>query len=90
MNENKIYCANCKHCIVLQKPALVSEQYVLRINCTKDKWRKKVGEVKYYKYFTSARRTMDICDEFSSMGDDIDYIKELRKNLPIKDEVYSF
>ena len=91
MPEDKVYCANCKHCVVIQKPALVSDQYVLRINCKKDKWKKKIGEIKYYKYFTAARRTMDICNEYSSMGEeDMDYIKELRKNLPIKDEVYSF
>ena len=91
MSDNKIYCANCRHCVVIQKPALVSDQYVLRINCTKDKWKKKFGEIKYYKYFTSARRTVDICDHFESMGEEEkDYVKELRKNLPIKDEVYSF
>ena len=89
--ENKVHCANCRHCIVLQKPALVSEQYVLRINCKKDKWKKKIGEVKYYKYFTAARRTVFSCDEFESMGEEEkEFIKELRKNLPIKDEVYNY
>jgi len=87
----KIFCANCKHCVVIQKPALVSDQFVLRINCIKDKWKKKIGEIKYYKYFTAARRSVDTCKEYEPMGDDVkDFIKDLRKNLPIKDEVYSY
>lgn len=91
MNEDKIYCANCKHCVVIQRPAMVSNEYMLRINCLKDKWKKKIGEVKYYKYFTAARRTMELCDAYESMGDgEKDYIKDLRKSLPIKDEVYSY
>ena len=92
MSEDKIYCANCRHCVVIQKPALISgNQYMLRINCLKDKWKKKIGEIKYYKYFTAARRTMELCDSYESMGaNEKDYIRELRKNLPIKDEVYSY
>lgn len=91
ITDDKIFCANCKHCVVIQKPALVSDQFVLRINCLKDKWKKKIGEVKYYKYFTAARRTMEICDDYTPVGDDTkEYIKDLRKNLPIKDEVYSY
>ena len=91
MSDEKIYCANCANCVVIQKPALVSEQYVLRINCTKDKWKKKIGEIKYYKYFTAARRTMELCNEYQPMGEDEkEYIKDLRRNLPIKDEVYNF
>ncbi len=89
--DDKIFCANCKHCVVIQKPALVSDQFVLRINCMKDKWKKKIGEVKYYKYFTAARRTIDTCEFYTPMGDDNkEFIKDLRKNLPIKDEVYSY
>lgn len=91
MLDDKISCANCRHCVVIQKPALVSDQYVLRINCEKDCWKKKIGEVKYYKYFTAARRTVDTCDEYDEIADDTkDFVKELRKNLPIKDEVYSY
>ena len=90
MAVDKIFCANCKHCVVIQKPTLVSDQFLLRINCLKDKWKKKIGEVKYYKYFTAARRTIDNCEFYEPMGADVkEYIKELRKNLPIKDEVYS-
>lgn len=89
--DEKIYCANCQYCSVIQKPALVSDQYVLRLHCTKDKWKKKIGEVKYYKYFTAARRTVDTCDMYNSIYEDPkDFIKDLRKNLPIKDEVYSY
>ena len=90
MSYERIYCSNCKNCVVISKPALVSDEYVLRIHCKKDKWKKKIGEIKYYKYFTATRRTMEICDDFESMGEDEkDYLKELRKTLPIKDEVYS-
>jgi hypothetical protein len=88
---DKIFCANCKNCVVIQKPALVSDQYVLRINCIKDKWKKKIGEIKYYKYFTAARRSVDTCDVYEPIDNDVkDFIKDLRKNLPIKDEVYSY
>ena len=94
ISDDKIFCANCRHCVVIQKPALVSDQFVLRINCTKDKWKKKIGEVKYYKYFTAARRTMDNCEDYTPLGDEGDdvreFVKDLRKNLPIKDEVYSY
>ncbi|HMA99757.1 MAG TPA: hypothetical protein VKS21_02115 [Spirochaetota bacterium] len=90
MAKEKIFCANCKHCVVIQKPTLVSDQYLLRISCRQDKWKKKIGEIKHYKYFTAARRTMPSCDSYEPIGDDVkNYIKELRKNLPIKDEVYS-
>ncbi|OHD57773.1 MAG: hypothetical protein A2096_09385 [Spirochaetes bacterium GWF1_41_5] len=87
--DKSIYCANCLYCIVQQKNALVKDQYVLRVNCSQNKWKKKMGEQKLYKYFTVARRTVDECDIFTPMGDnEKEYIKELRKNLPIKDEVY--
>lgn len=87
---SKIYCANCRNCVIIPKAAVISDQHVLRLHCTKDKWKKKVGEIKYYKYFTASRRTVDICDSFESMGDsEKAYIKDLKKILPVKDEVYS-
>jgi hypothetical protein len=43
-----------------------------------------------YKYFTVARRTTDTCPMYEPMGDAREYLKELKKNLPIKDEIYSY
>ena len=41
-----------------------------------------------YKYFTVARRAMDYCDSYEPMGDPGDFIRDLKKTLPIRDEVY--
>jgi len=65
------------------------DRYVLRVKCTKKKWSKRSGEEKLYKYFTVARRIMDDCDDYESAGELFPYIKNLRKELPIKDEIYS-
>jgi hypothetical protein len=51
-------------------------------------WKKKSGEEKVYKYFTLVRRTMGSCELYDAMGEEKEYIKELRKSLPIKDEIY--
>ena len=61
----------------------------LRVRCDAGKWRKKLGEEKVYKYFTVIRRTLDECDAYVPMGEVEIFLKELRKNLPIKDEIYS-
>jgi hypothetical protein len=53
-------------------------------------WKKKSGDEKIYKYFTIVRRTMEQCDSFDPMGDETSFLKELKKNLPIKDEIYSY
>jgi hypothetical protein len=52
-------------------------------------WKKKLGEEKIYKYFTVARRSPDECPHYIPMGDPREFIKELKKTLPIKDEVYT-
>lgn len=87
--DSKIYCANCSKCVLIRERTGVSNQYVLRVRCTEKKWRKKLGDEKLYKYFTVARRTVDECDEYESMGELKSYLKDLRKSLPIKDEVYT-
>jgi hypothetical protein len=51
-------------------------------------WKKKSGDEKVYKYFTLVRRTMNSCEFYDAMGEEKEYIKELRKSLPIKDEIY--
>jgi hypothetical protein len=64
-------------------------QYHLRVRCDAGKWKKKLGEEKIYKYFTVARRSLDECDSYVPMGDAKEFIRELKKTLPIKDEVYN-
>lgn len=87
--SDKVYCANCIHCKVIKIPMGNSSQYGLRVRCDAGKWRKKLGEEKVYKYFTVIRRTLDECDTYEPMGEVEFFLKELKKNLPIKDEIYS-
>jgi hypothetical protein len=86
--SGKIYCANCVHCKLVREP-LGGVRYSLRVRCDAGKWRKKLGEEKIYKYFTVARRSLDYCDAYEPMGDPKEFIKDLKKNLPIKDEIYT-
>jgi hypothetical protein len=53
-------------------------------------WKKRSGEEKVYKYFSIIRRTPDQCKLYDHMGEEKSYIKELRKSLPVKDEIYSY
>ncbi len=86
---NKIYCANCYHCVLLRAPANGKDgQYFLRVKCNKGKWRKKLGDEKLYKYFSVGRRTIDECEEYIEMGELKQFLKDLRKSLPVKDELY--
>lgn len=85
----KIYCANCSHCKMVTAPTGSSGEYYLRVRCNAGKWVKKLGEEKIYKYFTVARRSLDSCDAYEPMGDPKEFIRELKKNLPIKDEIYT-
>jgi len=85
----RVYCANCIHCKLVRSPKGSNGQYCLRVRCDAGKWRKKLGEEKVYKYFTVARRSLDECDNYEPMGDAKEFIKELKKSLPIKDELYS-
>ncbi len=82
-------CSNCAHCIVVRRYETDQEKYVLRIRCDKKKWIKRSGEEKYYKYFTVARRIQPDCNEYKPMGDFNPYIKNLKRELPIKDEIYT-
>ncbi len=87
-STDKIYCANCIHCKLFRAPLGASNEYGLRVRCDAGKWRKKLGQEKVYKYFTVIRRTLDECDAYVPMGETQEFLKELRKNLPIKDETY--
>ena len=88
--KDKVYCANCTHCKLVRVPAGNGSQYYLRVRCDAGQWRKKLGEEKVYKYFTVARRTLEVCEHYEPMGDAKEYLKELKKNLPIKDEIYTY
>jgi hypothetical protein len=88
-SADKVYCANCIHCKLIKKPQGDGNQYSLRVRCDAGKWKKKLGEEKVYKYFTVIRRTVDQCRSYVPMGDVVVFLKELRRNLPIKDEIYS-
>jgi hypothetical protein len=86
----RIFCANCIHCKLVRIPAGNGKQYYLRVRCAAGKWKKKLGEEKFYKYFTVARRSIKECDTYIPMGNTKDFLKELKKTLPIKDEIYSY
>ncbi|MGA2764824.1 MAG: hypothetical protein ABSG17_15865 [Spirochaetia bacterium] len=88
-SPDKIYCANCVHCKLIRVPQGDGGRYELKVRCDAGKWRKKLGEEKVYKYFTVVRRTLDHCETYDPMGEVEIFLKELKKNLPIKDEVYS-
>ncbi len=84
----KVYCANCQHCKLVKSKKDGGNQYYLRVRCTAGKWKKKLGEEKIYKYFTVARRSLPYCDAYEPMGDPQEFMKELKKSLPVRDEAY--
>ncbi|GHU64084.1 hypothetical protein FACS189447_00130 [Spirochaetia bacterium] len=86
--SGKIYCANCINCKLVPAKSEKDERYVLRIRCSAGKWKKKLGEEKLYKYCTITRRYLDACDAYDAMGDTREFIRELRKNVSGKDEIY--
>jgi len=88
-SESKVYCANCSHCVVFRKYLIRKNLYVLRVKCNKGKWKKKSGEEKIYKYFTIARRVLLKCEFYDPMGDHKSFISELKKSLPVDDEIHS-
>ena len=70
-----IYCANCRYCVLFRKSSgLEGKEYLLRIKCTQEQ----------------ARRTVEKCDSYKDMGDLGDFLRILRKSLPVRDEVYSY
>ena len=85
----KVYCANCSNCVVVKQKEGDADRYILRVRCNKGRWSKRSGEEKLYKYFTVARRMILNCEEYHEMGEILPYIKNLKKELPIKDEIYT-
>lgn len=86
--SEKVYCANCLHCVTVRQYESEADKYILRVKCTKKKWSKRSGEEKLYKYFTVARRMQVNCEFYEPMGEILPYIKNLKKELPIKGEIY--
>lgn len=87
--EEKVYCANCENCILFkQEDENTANTYHLRVRCAANHWTKKKGGEKFYKYFTVARRKLDFCEDYLPMGDAKEFLKELKKSLPISDETY--
>ncbi|MBN1241761.1 MAG: hypothetical protein JXA15_03525 [Spirochaetales bacterium] len=87
--SGKIHCANCIHCKLVPSPAQGSGRYYLRVRCDAGKWKKKLGEEKIYKYFTVVRRAIDHCDAYEDMGEEKDFIRDLKRSLPDRDEIYT-
>ena len=85
-----IFCANCRHCILMKQPVGQQRSYVLRVRCGHGMWKKRSGEEKVYKYFTIVRRTVSACGFYEPMGDPKTFIKELKDSLPVKDEIYGY
>jgi hypothetical protein len=88
--KGKIYCANCRNCKLVPAPVDAENEqgYVLRVRCAAGKWRKRLGDEKVYKYFTVIRRSMDECDSYDPMGPEDEFLQDLKRSLPINDEVY--
>jgi len=84
----KVYCANCSNCKLVRQPVGNGTQYHLRVRCAAGQWKKKNGEEKFHKYFTLGRRTVEFCDQYQPMGEAKSFMKDLKANLPTKDEIY--
>ncbi len=80
------YCANCSFCHVL-KSAEDDGTYRLRVRCLKGMWHKPGGEEKLHKFFTVSKRVQKGCPHYTPLGDELPYIKQLKFDLPVKDEI---
>jgi hypothetical protein len=86
--SGKVYCANCRNCKLIPAKAEGENRYVLRVRCAAGKWKKKLGDEKLYKYCTITRRYLDSCESYDEMGDASEFLRELRRTLPSRDETY--
>jgi hypothetical protein len=87
-HTGKVYCANCGNCKLIPARMDDEDPYMLRVRCAAGKWKKKLGEEKFYKYCTITRRYLDFCDKYEEMGDSKEFIRDLRKSLHVKNEPY--
>lgn len=83
-----VFCANCLHCKLVTEREPDDKQYRLRVRCDAGKWRRKSGDEKFYKYSTVIRRRLEQCDCYEPMGDLSEFLRELKRTLPVKDETY--
>jgi hypothetical protein len=60
----------------------------LRVRCDAGMWLTRGGSEKFYKYFTVARREREACEHYAPMGELEEFLRDLRRNLPIQDERY--
>ncbi len=88
--DGKIYCANCYHCKLSMEKFNESNGYKLRVRCAAGQWKKKQGEEKLYKYSTVIRRSPEYCDYYEPMGSLREFLRELKKSLPVQDEIYAY
>jgi len=88
--NGKIYCANCYHCKLSMEKLPTGDEYRLRVRCDAGQWKKKQGEEKLYKYSTVIRRSPEYCDDYVPMGSLKEFLRELKKSLPVKDEIYAY
>jgi hypothetical protein len=84
----KHWCANCSNCKLITSHDEEKNEARLRVRCSAGMWKKKLGEEKMYKYFTVVRRSQDNCPHYEPMGDEREFLQDLRYNLPVKDEIY--
>ncbi|MEK6796046.1 MAG: hypothetical protein AABZ39_14790, partial [Spirochaetota bacterium] len=77
------------YCVLFRKLTSDKSRYTLRVKCSREMWKKKLGEDKMYKYFTVGRRTVKKCPAYMEMGDLKLFLRMLRKSLPVRDEVYT-
>lgn len=87
--KERVYCANCEFCVIVRQYETDQTKYMLRVRCTQNQWRKRSGEEKWYKMFTVGRRVQENCASYSPMGEEGQYMKSLKKGLPVKDEIYT-
>ena len=81
--EKRMYCANCKNCKVIRE--LASDGSPLqKVRCAAGHWTKPLGGEKLYPLATVPRRTVHNCLDYDEMGETKQYMKELKKNLPSK------
>lgn len=83
------YCANCAHCIVVRLAEAETPLYRLRVRCEKGMWKKSSGEEKLHKYFTVVRRIERGCPHYAPLGDAETFLKDLKRELPLRDEIYN-
>ena len=89
--NREIYCANCSHCIVFKKAIAKGKYYVLRVRCDMGMWRKRSSnEEKVYKYYTILKRKVKECPYYDPMGEEENFIKDLKKSLPVQDIIYAY